>query len=255
MRIITWNVNSIRTRLERLLKLLERHRPDVVCLQELKVAEEEFPSLDLKQGGYHSAVFGQRTYNGVAILSKSAPESVTTSMNDGVDDPQARLVSADVDGIRVISVYVPNGGAFGSEKWDYKLDWYRRLREYLDNRASADEPLAICGDFNIAPDDADVHNPELWKDSVLCHPEGRAAFRNLLDWGLVDAFRAKHSDGGIYSWWDYRRLGFPKNDGLRIDGVLVTKALADRLEDAFVDRDERKGKQPSDHAPVVVDFE
>lgn len=255
MRIVTWNVNSIRTRLPRLLGVLERHQPDVVCLQELKVMDEKFPALDLKQAGYDSTIVGQKTYNGVAILSKEKVDNIATSMADGIEDPQARLVAADVAGVRVISVYVPNGGSVGSDKWDYKLQWLTRLLSYLDTEADPTKPLAVCGDFNIASDDADVSNPERWKDSVLCHPDGRAAFQKLINWGLVDAFRAHHPDGGIFSWWDYRMLGFPKNDGLRIDGLLVTQPLAAHIADAFVDRDERKGKQPSDHAPVIVDFE
>lgn len=254
MRIVTWNVNSIRTRLPRLLGVLERHQPDVICLQELKVIDEDFPTLDVSQAGYYSTVFGQKTYNGVAILSKEKPDNVERSMVDGVDDPQARLVAADLGGIRVISVYVPNGGSVGSDKWEYKLEWYSRFGRYLAAHGSPTTPLAVCGDFNIATDDDDVKNPDKWKDSVLCHPEGRKAFHALMDWGLVDAFRARHPDGGIFSWWDYRMLGFPKNDGLRIDGILATRPLADRIQDAFVDREERKGKQPSDHAPVIVDF-
>lgn len=251
MRIITWNVNSIRTRLERLLGVLERHEPDVVCLQELKVVDENFPELELKRAGYHSAVLGQKTYNGVAILSKGEPANVSRSLDD---DAQARLIVADCGDIRVFSVYVPNGGSVGSEKWEYKLGWLSRLRRYLDSREDPQRPLALCGDFNVAPDDKDVKNPEKWKDSVLCHGEARAALQNVVDWGLVDAFRAKHPDGGIYSWWDYRMLGFPKNDGLRIDGVYVTEPLANRIEAAEIDRNERKGKQPSDHAPVIIDL-
>ncbi len=225
-----------------------------MCLQELKVVDDAFPTLDISQAGYHATVFGQKTYNGVAILSKEQPKDVERSMDDGAEDSQARFVAADFGGVRVISVYVPNGGSVGSDKWEYKLEWLSRLKRHLDAHADPSASLAICGDFNIASDDRDVKNPDKWKDSVLCHPDGRAAFQSLLDWGLVDAFRAHHPDGGIYSWWDYRMLGFPKNDGLRIDGVLATRCLADRIEDAFVDRDERKGKQPSDHAPVVVDF-
>ena len=258
MRIATWNVNSVRTRLERLIGVLERHQPDVLCLQELKVVDDDFPSLDVRQAGYHSAVFGQKTYNGVALLSRVEPRNVSRSLDDGEDDDQARVIAGDFDGgfdgVRVVSVYVPNGGSVGSEKWDYKLAWLERLARYLERDASPDQPLAICGDFNIAPDDADVKNPDKWRASVLCDPRVRDAYQGLLDWGLVDVFRQKHPDGGIYSWWDYRMLGFPKNDGLRIDGVLATRVLAERLEDAFVDREERKGKKPSDHAPVIVDF-
>lgn len=254
MRIATWNVNSIRTRLPRLLGVLNRHRPDVLCLQELKVADEDFPSLDVRSLGYEAAVVGQRAYNGVAILGTDKPENVATSMADGSDDDQARLVAADVAGVRVLSIYVPNGGSVGSEKWEYKLEWLDRLKRYLEMNEDPTSPIAVCGDFNIARDDRDVKNPGKWKNSVLCHPDVRGRFQELLEWGLVDAFRLEHPEGGIYSWWDYRTLGFRKNDGLRLDGILVTRPLAERVENAFVDRDERKGKQPSDHAPVVVDL-
>jgi len=255
MRIATWNVNSIRIRLERLLAFLERHEPDILCLQELKVVEDDFPKLEIKQAGYECAVVGQKTYNGVAIICRSPAKQVERSLDDGVVDDAARFVAATVDDVRTISAYVPNGGTVDSEKWETKLAWYQRLRSYLDGRADPDSAIAICGDFNIAPDDDDVRNPEKWRKSVLCHPDGREAFQSVMEWGLVDAFRRVHPEGGIYSWWDYRMLGFPKNDGLRIDGVLVTAPLAERIRDAFVDREERKGKKPSDHAPVVVDFD
>ena len=254
MRIATWNVNSIRTRLTRLLGVLERHAPDALCLQELKVADEDFPSLDVKQAGYEPAIYGQKTYNGVAIVSKEPPKHVERSMGPGDDDPQARVIGADVSGARVLSVYVPNGGSLDSEKWEYKLEWLARFHRFLEGNCDPKEPLAVCGDFNVARDDADVRHPERWADSVLAHPYARAAFQRLLDWGLVDAFRHVHPEGGIYSWWDYRLLGFQKNDGLRIDGILVTRPLAERITDAWIDRDERKGKQPSDHAPLIVDF-
>lgn len=254
MRIATWNLNSIRTRLGRLLGVLERHRPDVLCLQELKVEEQDFPELEVRNLGYHAAVNGQRTYNGVAILTKKKPSSVARGLRDGIEDDQARLIEARVEGVRALSVYVPNGGTVGSDKWEYKLAWLDRLRRYLENNADPGEPLALCGDFNIAPDDKDVFFPDRWRESVLCHPDGRRALAAVADWGLVDAFRLVHPEGGIYSWWDYRKLGFAKKDGLRIDSVYATEPLADRVADAFVDRDERKGKQPSDHAPVLVDF-
>ena len=255
IRLITWNVNSIRTRLERLLSVLDRHKPDIVCLQEIKVIAEKFPTLDLKQAGYYSSVYGQKTYNGVAILSRIKPENVRTSMEDDVDDPQARLISADINGLRVFSIYVPNGSTVGSEKWKYKIDWLARLDRFLETTANPADKLALCGDFNVAPDDKDVRNPEAWRSSVLSDEDGRKAFGRLLKWGFVDVFREVHPEGGIYSWWDYRRLGFPKNDGLRIDAVLATPPLAKRLKNAEIDRAERKGKRPSDHAPVIVDFE
>jgi exodeoxyribonuclease-3 len=254
LKIATWNVNSIRMRLERLLRWLERQRPDVVCLQELKTPEAGFPFEPLREAGYYAAVCGQRTYNGVAVLSGSEPLEVRRSFDDGVEDPQARFISTLVGGVQILCAYVPNGSTVGSEKWDYKLRWMGRLRKYLDEHCEPSEPLALCGDFNIAPEDRDVANPDKWRDTVLCQEEGRKALREICEWGLVDAFRLKHSEGGLYSWWDYRQLGFPRNDGLRLDHVLVTPALAERCVAAEIDRQERKGKQPSDHAPVIVSF-
>ena len=254
MKIATWNVNSVRTREERLLRFLGRHRPDVVCLQELKVSEEKFPFEPLREAGYHAAVHGQKTYNGVAILSRSEPEDIRKSFDDGVDDPQARFISAVIDNVRVMSAYVPNGSTVGSEKWEYKLEWFARLRRYLERRADPKEPLALCGDLNIAPDDSDVAFPVSWRDSVLCYEEGRQALEDVRQWGFVNAFRLKHPEGGIYSWWDYRRLAFVKKDGLRIDHIFVTEPLSKRVVSAEVDRQERKGKQPSDHAPVIVEL-
>jgi exodeoxyribonuclease-3 len=254
MKIATWNVNSIRSREERLLKWLDRHQPDILCLQELKVVEEKFPFEPIREAGYYAAVHGQKTYNGVAILSPSEPQDIDESFGDGVDDPQARFVAATVDDIRIGSLYVPNGAVVGSDKWEYKLDWFSRLRRYLEESAEPNAPLALCGDFNIATDDADVANPEKWRDSVLCHEEGRRALENVRQWGLVDAFRLKNRDGGIYSWWDYRQLAFPKNDGLRIDHIFMTEPLSKRVVSAEVDRQERKGKLPSDHAPVIVEL-
>ncbi len=254
MKIATWNVNSVRSRLERLIAFLGRHDPDIVCLQELKTTEENFPFDEIKAAGYHSAIFGQKTYNGVAILSKSEPSDVSRSMTDGAEDPQARLISADVAGVRIISGYFPNGGTVGSDKWEYKLDWMKRLGAYLEKHHKKSEALLLCGDTNIALDDKDVANPESWAETVLCHPEGRAALNDVIAWGLHDVFREKNPDGGLYSWWDYRMLGFPKNDGLRIDHILATSSLAKKCTAAVIDRDERKGSKPSDHAPVIAEF-
>jgi exodeoxyribonuclease-3 len=254
MKIATWNVNSIRARHERLLRWLERHAPDVLCLQELKVADSEFPFDALRAAGWQAAVHGQRTYNGVAILARTPPEDVRLGLGDDVDDPQARLVAARVQGVRVLSAYVPNGGDLGSEKWAYKLAWLGRLRAYLARHYRPDEPLALCGDFNVAPEARDVSDPVAWERTVLYHPEARAALAEVAAWGLVDAFRLQRDEPGLYSWWDYRMLAFPKNNGLRIDHVYVTAALAARASHASIDRDERKGQQPSDHAPVIVEF-
>jgi len=254
MKLATYNVNSIRARLERLVAWLGREQPDVVCLQELKVPDHEFPMMEVQAAGYQAAVYGQKTYNGVAILAKQPPEDVRIGFGGGAD-PDARLIAARVNGIRVISAYVPNGQVVGSEKWAYKLDWYDRLRAHLEQTYSPDEPLVLCGDFNVAPEDRDVARVEEWANTVLAHEDGRAKLRALTAWGLVDTIRLHHNDQGPYSWWDYRMLGFAKGNGLRIDHILATRPLAARCTEAYVVRDERKGKLPSDHAPVVAVFE
>lgn len=255
MLLATWNVNSIRARQERLVNFLERHQPDVVCLQELKCEQAILDELELEKHGYQVAATCQKTYNGVAILSKTPLSDVQIGLQDGVDDPQARLIAATVDGIRVISAYIPNGSAVGSDKYEYKLQWMERLRAYLDRNCDPKQPVALCGDFNVAPDERDVHDPVLWAEETLFHPTARAALQRILDFGLVDSFRLHNEEPGFYSWWDYRMLGFPKNRGLRIDLILVSHPLATRVRRSFIDREERKGKQPSDHAPVFVEFE
>ena len=255
MKIATWNVNSVRAREERLLRWLSAHRPDVLCLQELKVTEDAFPLLAVRSLGYHAAVHGQKTYNGVAILSLEEPAELERGFGDGGDEAHARLVAARVGGVRVASVYVPNGQEVGSDKWGYKLEWMKRLRAWLDRRFAASDPVAVCGDFNVAPEARDVCDPAAWEPSVLFHPDARAALEHVRGWGLVDAFRLHHEAPGLYSWWDYRMLAFPKNQGLRIDHVLLSEPLAARCTAALIDRNERKGKQPSDHAPVVVEVD
>jgi exodeoxyribonuclease-3 len=252
VKLVTWNVNSIRQRLERLLALLARHTPDVVCLQETKVVDADFPVDVLRAAGYASVFAGQKSYNGVAILARSAPGEVVCGFRDGGNDEQARLLSATVDGVRVICAYVPNGQSVGSDKYAYKLEWYERLRKLLERESDPARPLALVGDFNVAPADLDVHDPEAWRGQVLVSEPERAALSHLLDWGLVDGFRARYPERVAYTWWDYRELGFPLNKGLRIDHVLLTQPLVAKLEDVVIDRDERKGKGASDHAPVLA---
>jgi len=254
MRIATWNVNSVRARLDRLVAWLGRHAPDVVCLQELKVTDADFPREPLEALGWKAVTHGQKTYNGVAILAREEPVDVTRGLDDGDPDPEARLIAATVKGVRVISAYVPNGKEVGSEKWAYKLRWLGRLQVWAAARLDASGPAVLCGDFNIAPDDRDVKNAEKWRDSVLCHADVRSAFGTLKGLGLVDALRKVRPDDEVFTWWDYRELGFPKNDGLRIDHLLVTPPFAARLTGVTVDREERKGKLPSDHAPVMAEF-
>lgn len=257
MRVITWNVNSVKVRHDRLLGVLDRHEPDVVCLQELKAPALSEGLLEALGGrGYHAVVHGQKTYNGVAILSRWEPGGVLRGFegDGGPADDQARLIGAMVGGVRVYSAYFPNGGEVGSDKFEYKLAWMRRLRALLDARHSSDEPLILAGDMNVAPFDADVAFPERWADSTHCVPAVRDALGHVEDFGLVDVLHEKHPEGKVYSWWDYRQLAFPKGDGLRIDLIYATRALAGACVEARVDRDERKGKGASDHAPVIADF-
>ena len=255
MRIATWNVNSIKAREERLLRWLAANDPDVLCLQELKCLDEQMPFAAIEQAGWRTVASCQKTYNGVAILSKLEATDVVRGLGDDEEDTQARLIAATVGGVRVASAYFPNGGVVGTDKWTYKLGWMKRLAGWLERNVARESRFALCGDFNVATDDLDVQNPNEWAESVLYHPEARRALEQVRAFGLVDVFRKHHPEGRIYTWWDYRQLSFPKNDGLRIDYVYATPALADRSRAAHADRPERKGKQPSDHIPVVVDFE
>lgn len=255
MKIATWNVNSVRARLERLIAWLGREQPDAVCLQELKVTESEFPRLELEAAGWHAAVLGQRTYNGVAILARTPPEAVRSGLGDAALDREARLIAASVGGVRILAAYVPNGKAVGSDKWDVKLAWLRGLKAHLGATYDPREPLVLAGDFNVAPEDRDVARPDEWKDTVLTHAEPRALLRDVAAWGLTDLIRVHHTGEGPYTWWDYRMLGFAKGNGLRIDHIFATATLAARCNAAYVVRDERKGRQPSDHAPVVATFD
>jgi exodeoxyribonuclease-3 len=253
MVIATWNVNSVRARKERLLAWLAAHQPDVLCLQELKVVRDDFPWEEVRAAGYEIVGSFQPTYNGVAILSRLPMTDVVEGLGDGVEDPQARLVAATVSSIRVVCVYVPNGQELESDKFQYKLRWLERLEAWLPADAHPGG-VVVCGDFNIVPRDSDAHDAAAWNGTVLLNPEVRVRLAALEATGLVDVVARRHPEGGPFSWWDYRMLGFPRNHGLRIDLVLASPALADRCVDAFTDRDQRKGEKPSDHAPVVVTF-
>ncbi len=255
MLIATWNINSIRAREERLLAFLQRHDPDVVCLQELKAETERFPYAALDEAGYYCAVYGQKTYNGVAIVSREKPEDVESGWPDGPYDMQARLISATIGGVRLVCIYVPNGKTVESDAYAYKLEWLQRLKGYLDRPEQSGLPLIVCGDYNIAPRDEDIAFPERWQNTVLTHEEVRERFDGLLQRGLVDVVRLKNDPPGPFSWWDYRRLAFPKGDGVRIDHILATPELGEGCSAAWVDRDERKGSKPSDHAPVMARFD
>jgi len=255
LRIVSWNINSLRKREERLLAWLEETSPDVVCLQETKCTDEQFPSLRLRGAGYASIFHGQKSYNGVAILAKEEPREVRLGFCDEVEDGPARIIAANVGAARVISIYAPNGQAVGSDAYRYKLEWYQRLTSCLREKEGPLERLVVCGDFNVAPNDNDVHDPSLWRGAIMCSEGERAAFHTLEDLGLADTLRLHHPEPGIFSWWDYRMLAFPKNRGLRIDAILAGNELAARCQDAGVEREMRKGKDPSDHAPVWAEFE
>ncbi|MEW6278735.1 MAG: exodeoxyribonuclease III [Candidatus Eremiobacterota bacterium] len=254
MKIACWNVNSIRTRLDHVLRWLEESGTDVLCLQETKVEDDLFPWVELEARGYRSLALGERAYNGVAIVSRLPTSEVVSRLPGDPGDEEARFLSALVGEIRVVSCYVPNGDTVGTEKWQFKLDWFRRLLAYL-GRHRPEEPLLLCGDFNIAPEDRDCWRPEVWALSVLCHPDGRQAFRELLDWGLVDLFRRHHQEAGRYSWWDYSPRCFKRNEGLRIDHLLATRSLAERCRACDIDTGPRGWTRPSDHTPVWAEFE
>ena len=255
MKFASWNLNSIRARQERLLAFLERHDPDVVGLQETKVVDDDFPLDALREAGYRSVSVGQKSYNGVSILAKRELADVVTAFGDGGDDAEARVVAATVEGVRFVNVYVPNGQSVGSEKYAHKLEWMARLASFVAKDSDPERPLMVAGDFNVAPADIDVHDPAVWRDEIMCSEPERLALRRLTDWGLVDTFRHLHPERAAFSWWDYRRLAFPKGRGLRIDHMLVTRPLLARLREVEIDRDERKGKLPSDHAPVLAVLE
>jgi exodeoxyribonuclease-3 len=250
---VTWNLNSVKARKERLLAFLSRENPDIVCVQELKGESENFPYAEVQALGYQASVFGQKTYNGVAVLSKTSPLSVHQGIGDGGENA-ARLIRVEFPSLSIINIYVPNGQAVGSEKYDYKLEWLTRFQKYLASHLITSPNTLIFGDFNIAPDDRDVYDPDGWSGKILCSEKEREAFVKLMGLGLFDTFRKHHEEGGHYSWWDYRQLGFQQNHGLRIDFILATRPLAEACSKTWIDRGERKGSLPSDHAPVIAEF-
>lgn len=254
MKIATWNVNSIRSRLERVAAWTARERPDVLCLQEIKTVDEGFPLGPLAEQGYRAEIFGQRTYNGVAILSLRPMTEVARNLPGDEPDAPRRLLAATVDGVRIVNVYVPNGQSPESEKFVYKLAWLARLRAFLDAAAEPGGPLLLLGDFNIAPEERDVRYPDLWRGHIHFHPQEHAALADVMSWGLHDLLRQHHEEGGLYTWWDYRQLAFQKNNGLRIDLILGTRKMLQRCTGVEIFRDERKGESPSDHVPVVAEF-
>jgi exodeoxyribonuclease III len=253
MRIATWNVNSLRARLERVEEWIGYARPDVLCMQETKVLDAAFPAMAFSALGYEWTAHGDGARNGVAIVSRVGLEDVAVGFGGSVDEQGTRLVAATCGGVRVHSVYVPNGRSIESEHYEAKLLWLKELRDHLAATASPSDPLAVCGDFNVAPEDRDVWDPAAVVGSTHVTEPERQALRDIEDWGLVDAFRRVYDGDKLFSWWDYRAGNFHKHLGMRIDLIMLTKPLADGLTYALIDRNARKGKQPSDHAPVFVD--
>jgi exodeoxyribonuclease-3 len=256
VKIISWNVNSIRARLERVQALLERHEPDLLCLQETKVADEAFPYDALSEVGYRAEVYGQKTYNGVALVSRGPLDDVRRGFPRDPAADQPRVIGADLGDLRVINAYVVNGKSVGDPAYQLKLRWLDALATWLREHHDPARPLLIVGDFNVAPDDRDLHDPDLWRGRVLCSDAERQRLRALLEWGLVDLQRELSAEGGHYTWWDYRFGAFAKDWGIRIDLALGTRAVVARGFAVEVDREERKkitgSGNPSDHAPLIV---
>jgi exodeoxyribonuclease-3 len=253
MKIATWNVNSMNVREPHVVEWLQNHDPDVLVLQEIKQVTEKFPAEALQELGYHSIASGQKTYNGVAVVSKAPANDPVTDFPD-LDDPQRRMLATTIGDVRVVDLYIPNGSEVGSEKYAYKLNWLRSLRNFLEAEMQQNENLVVLGDFNIAPADEDVYDPEKWGEAILCSPLERQALRELIDLGLTDVFRKFEQPEGMFSWWDYRAAGFRRNAGLRIDLILTSQSMTERCTASYVDKEPRAWERPSDHAPVVAEF-
>lgn len=252
-KIATWNVNSLRVRLAHVLEWLENTHPDILAIQETKLVDQNFPIEEINDAGYQAVYSGQKTYNGVAILSKTPATDVITDI-PGLDDTQRRLLAATFGDIRIVNVYVPNGQSVGSEKYQYKLDWLSKLTAYISDQLKHYPQLVLLGDFNIAPDDRDVHDPEQWEGQILCSKAERAAFQEIRNAGLVDTYRLFEREEKEYSWWDYRMAGFRRNLGLRIDLILASEKLRESCLSCNIDKEPRKWERPSDHAPVIAHF-
>ena len=254
MKIASWNVNSLKVRMPHLSDWLRASQPDVVALQEIKLVDEAYPRAQIEALGYHSVVSGQKTYNGVALLSREPAEDLVRDI-PGLEDPQRRVLAASIAGVRVVNLYVVNGQSVGSEKFAYKLGWLAALRHWLQDEIAQHSRLVVLGDFNITPDDRDVYDPAAWYEQVLCSTPERSALGELMKLGLTDSFRLQQAEGGQYSWWDYRQGAFRRNLGLRIDLVLISADLVPKVTAVGIDREPRRWERPSDHAPVWVDLD
>lgn len=253
MKLASWNVNSLKVRLPHVLDWLTTNQPDILGLQETKTIDENFPVEDIEAVGYQVAFAGQKTYNGVAVISKTKADDIVTDL-PGLEDPQRRVLGVTIGDLRFLNLYVPNGSEVGSEKYEYKLDWLEKLTAYVELQLKQYKNFVMVGDFNITPDDRDLWDPVGWKDKILASPPERAALQGLLDLGLSDTFRLFKQEDKIYSWWDYRAAGFRRNHGMRIDLLLSSPAMTERCTKSYIDKEPRKLERPSDHAPVVAEF-
>lgn len=253
MKLATWNVNSLKVRLPQVIEWAGRHRPDLLCLQETKLQNEQFPAAELRAAGYEPLANGQKTYNGVCIVSLGPPSETITEI-PGLDDPQKRVLAATIGGIRVINVYVPNGENVESDKYQYKLRWLAAFRDWVKVELKQYPRLAVLGDFNVAPENRDVHDPAAWEGNVLVSVPERNAFQELLAAGLRDAFRLFEQPDRSFTWWDYRMNAFRRKMGLRIDHILLSEELAKLCTACTIDTEPRKNERPSDHAPVIAEF-
>lgn len=258
MKLASWNVNSIKVRLPQLLQWLAAEQPDIIGLQETKLTDDLFPADDLAAAGYRSAFAGQKTYNGVAVLTRQEttpePSDIVTDL-PGLDDPQRRVMAVTVGDLRFVDLYVPNGSQVGTDKYEYKLNWLDKCRAWVEQQLSEHAQLAMVGDYNIAPDDADVHDPDGWAGQVLFSGPERQALQRILALGLTDSFRLFEQEPGTFSWWDYRMGAFRRNRGLRIDHILVSEPLRAACRSSRIDREPRTWERPSDHAPVIAEFD
>jgi len=253
MKITSWNVNSLKVRLDQVLDWMNANQPDVIGLQETKLTDENFPEKAIQEAGYHSAFTGQATYNGVALLSREPAEDVRADIT-GFDDPHRRTIAGTYNGVRVINLYVVNGKAVGDEKYEWKLQWLEAVTHWIAEEAKQHEKLVVIGDFNIAPEDRDVHDPEAWHEKILCSTPERTALQNMMGLGLTDTYRMFEQPERVYSWYDYRQMAFRRKMGLRIDLLLASKAMAEKCTASDIDLEPRRNERPSDHVPVSAVF-
>lgn len=253
LKIATWNVNSLNVRLPHVLAWCDVAQPDILALQETKLTDDRFPAEALLEAGYHSVYAGQKTYNGVAILSRE-PATDTVTDIDGLDDPQRRILAATIGDVRIINLYVVNGSEVGSEKFAYKMHWLEQVTAFVADQMQGHERVIVLGDFNIAPEDRDVYDPESWHEKILCSTPERDALQKMLDLGLSDTYRQFEQEENTWSWWDYRMNAFRRNMGLRIDLVLASEVLSKVCSAAYIDKEPRRQERPSDHAPAIAEF-